>query len=166
MLFFQIPTEIEQEIHEFEDSCTSCDINRRFDSSLTTCPSVDCDDDSDANEAYSILQNQCTNSCESSTCASAFRTIRAYHDGCDESDISLTIEEGIHEFEELCEDQDCNVDRETNQLVCESDDDDDNNDDDNNDDDNNDDDNDDDESSSDANILICSVVALVICSLI
>ena len=58
-------------------------------------------------------QNQCTNSCESSTCASAFRTIRAYHDGCGESDISQTIEEGIHEFEELCEEQDCNVDKET-----------------------------------------------------
>merc|ERR1712057_31546 len=140
----EIPTELEQELHEFEDSCNSCEISRRYDSSLTTCPSVDCDDDSDAMDAFDVLEGECIASCDSDRCGSAFQILRAYHDGCDNNDIEEELEEALHSFEDLCAAQDCNVVNDSNQLVCESDDD----------------DNNDDDSSS-ASILAASVFGLI-----
>jgi len=74
------------------------------------------------------LESECTSSCSSSACADAFQIIRAYHDGCDEDSISQEIEEALHDFEDICSANDCNVERTTDPLICY--DDDDNNDDD------------------------------------
>ena len=159
--FFQIPDAVGRDIHDFEGLCNSCDINRQVNPNFPTCGSVDCDDDQDAIDAYNLLQSSCETSCSSTECTNAFQIIRAYHDGCDEDSIDTDIEEALHDFEDVCEDAECNVASSDSPLTCESDDDDDDNNDD--DDDNNDDDdilNLDDDSSSGAS-SVTATLALI-----
>ncbi len=56
-----------------------------------------------------MQSNGCSTDCSQNQCAENYRIIRAYHDTCDEDDITEDIEEAIHDFEEVCEDQGCNT---------------------------------------------------------
>merc|ERR1711976_163247 len=100
---------IEQDFHDFEEICTSCFIERQFDSSLPDCPSVTCTDQNAQTTAFDFLEANCQNDCSSNSCRDNYRIIRAYHDTCDEILIIEEIEREIHEFEEVCEDQECNT---------------------------------------------------------
>uniref|UniRef100_A0A7S4JMG0 Uncharacterized protein n=1 Tax=Paramoeba aestuarina TaxID=180227 RepID=A0A7S4JMG0_9EUKA len=105
-----VPENIEKNFHDYEDSCTDCHIDRRYDPSLPDCPGVDCSDRDDAIANFeALIDNGCESDCSSSVCVASYRNIRSYHDNCEEGDLPQFIEEGIHDFEESCEDANCNV---------------------------------------------------------
>jgi hypothetical protein len=109
----KLPDTVEDALHEFEDGCTGCHIDRIFDSSLPKCPSYDCSSTTIADAAIQTLtDNDCADDCSSSTCVDAYRVIRGSHDTCDHDDLSEAVEDGIHDFEEICEAAECNVDTE------------------------------------------------------
>lgn len=60
--------------------------------------------------------------CETSTCATNYRILRAEHDLCDEDTLSQNAETGIHDYEKICEDFNCNVLTDESlieaQLIC------------------------------------------------
>ena len=71
--------------------------------------------------AYNYLEavsHNCSIDCDSGECGVNYRIIRAYHDRCAEDEIPEVVEDGIHDFEEVCEDQGCNVFEEGHQVQC------------------------------------------------
>ena len=117
----QIPTDVADGIHEFEAVCPDCDIEKYYDSSYPQCPSIDCTDESVAINAYTVLTNStndCSTSCASTTCGDAFRIIRAYHDSCSGSAVDETIELAVHDYEDICESEECNVSTGPVDLTC------------------------------------------------
>ena len=108
----QVPEAIEDGLHDFEGVCEDCIIRRQYNPSLPQCPSITCSDPTEANNAYADLtdaSNGCSSDCSAAVCRDAYQVIRAYHDSCDEDDISTMIETGIHDFEDVCEQQGCNI---------------------------------------------------------
>ena len=67
-----------------------------------------------------MLINGCLDDCTSAKCSADYKTLRLVHDLCDENALSPISETGIHDFEEICEDQHCNIGAQApaDQLVC------------------------------------------------
>lgn len=115
-----VPPNVNTDFHDFDEVCTSCDINRRFVEGASACPTPNCDDAS-GNEAYVFLvENSCSTGCSANTdCVEKYETLRSVHDQCDRDVLSTAAEKGLHDFEEFCFDVICNAPgSEEDQLTC------------------------------------------------
>ena len=117
-----IPNYILVGFHKMEEGgCDDCEVDKQYNEDYDDCPDVDCTDDVDAREQVSILDdNDCIDDCNTTICIDAYQTIRAYHDGCEDGDDALVeeIETGIHEYEEVCEQHECNTATTTQPFEC------------------------------------------------
>ena len=116
----EIPAEIEDSFHDYDDSCVACDIDHPFTEGAPDCPAVSCEDGS-GNLAYTaMLDNDCLSDCSSEFCGTNFLTLLTVHDICDHDALNRAAEEGLHDMEDSCQDiHICNaVDGGANQLVC------------------------------------------------
>lgn len=99
-------------VHDYEDNCENCDIKKKFDPVLPACDAPICNGTSTTiTNAYAALTSAsagCLTSC-TATCGASFRILRAAHDACDENDITTDIEKAIHDYEDVCKTQSCNV---------------------------------------------------------
>jgi hypothetical protein len=114
-----IPSEIEDDFHDFDEICMSCEIDRIHVVGAPDCPEPNCEDES-GNEAYVFLvENGCSSNCATTACSERFLTLHTVHDGCDHDVLSTTSEEGLHDFEDQC-DLVCNVPGSAvkDQLTC------------------------------------------------
>mmetsp|Transcript_39006 Transcript_39006/g.94416 ORF Transcript_39006/g.94416 Transcript_39006/m.94416 type:complete len:236 (+) Transcript_39006:160-867(+) len=115
-----VPDPVKDGIHFYEDACEECYILPGNDPSLPDCPDYSCTDGSGDAAYNNMLINGCLEDCTSAKCSADYKTLRLVHDLCDENAISPISETGIHDFEEICEDQRCNVGAQApeDQLVC------------------------------------------------
>ena len=108
--------------HDMEENgCEECHINKQYDASLDSCPEVDCTDSEDAAQQIAALTtHDCSVNCNSTECMIAFQAIRSYHDSCEDGDDALTddIETGIHDYEDICADFECNTVDSAFDLEC------------------------------------------------
>ena len=113
-----MPNEIEDDFHDYDEVCESCDIKRAFVEGAAMCPTPNCADDS-GNEAYvSLVENDCATDCAPDICRDAYFLLVATHDNCDHDALSVAAEEGLHDFEDVCAMHLCNSGDGTDQLVC------------------------------------------------
>jgi len=112
-----VPEEVEAALHIYEDTCESCEIVRLVDPNLPECPAVVCNDGS-GNDAYNkLVGNGCGTTC-TAACADDFRILKAVHDTCEEDSLDTAAELAFHTYEEACEDFNCNILTEEDQLEC------------------------------------------------
>jgi len=105
-----LPDSVSDALHDNEDKCDYCHIERQFDSALSACPAYECSSSSEATTAAAALTSEdCNTDCTTGPCVAAYRTVRAAHDRCDEDDVPEAVEDSLHEFEESCEAAECNV---------------------------------------------------------
>lgn len=114
-----IPEEIEDGFHDFDTSCSGCDIKRDYVEGAPDCPVPNCEDGS-GNDAYTnAIATGCNLDCSSDTCRDLFFTLRTVHDSCDHDALTPASEEGLHDLERPCAAQICNqASGASNQLVC------------------------------------------------
>eukprot|EP00586_Coscinodiscus_wailesii_P017503 CAMPEP_0172499884 /NCGR_PEP_ID=MMETSP1066-20121228/132188_1 /TAXON_ID=671091 /ORGANISM="Coscinodiscus wailesii, Strain CCMP2513" /LENGTH=238 /DNA_ID=CAMNT_0013273869 /DNA_START=149 /DNA_END=865 /DNA_ORIENTATION=+ len=121
----EVPQIVENSFHDYEDVCEHCDIRRKRDPALGDCPSAVCD--TRGNDAFATLVSSgCLDNCDTSVCASNYYVLRSEHDNCEHDTLEESAENGIHNFEEVCESNNCNSllseEDVRNQLICRSDD--------------------------------------------
>eukprot|EP00048_Salpingoeca_helianthica_P006132 m.95245 g.95245 ORF g.95245 m.95245 type:complete len:733 (+) comp13887_c1_seq2:516-2714(+) len=105
-----LPAAIQTGFHTYEAMCgDGCYIARQFVASLPVCPAPACTSPATVTSAVQTLNASCTVSCASAACATAYRTLRAAHDGCDEDDVPSSVETAIHDFDNVCAAQECNM---------------------------------------------------------
>lgn len=69
--------------------------------------SINCEDPDAMVNALAMLQsNGCQTDCTSSTCSRNFLVIQSHHDYCLEGQVPETVEEGLHDYEDACEECD------------------------------------------------------------
>lgn len=114
-----IPEVIEDGFHDFDTSCSGCDIKRDFIEGAPDCPIPNCEDGS-GNAAYtSLIETGCLMDCSPNTCRDLYFTLRTVHDSCDHDALSPAAEDGLHDLERPCAAQVCNqASGQSNQLVC------------------------------------------------
>ena len=102
---------IELDFHDFEAFYTDCEIERLYDPTKDTCPSVSCSSVNVdlANAVKSLNDENCDTACSSTVCINTFQRILMAHDTCEESQLPTDLEEGLHTFEDACGDHLCNV---------------------------------------------------------
>ena len=121
-----IPDEILVGFHTMEDGgCEDCEVDKQYNPDVGDCPSVNCDNSTDAQiQVDNLSMYNCSLNCSLNICISSFQLIRAYHDDCEDGDAALIddLETGIHDYEEPCEDYECNTHNSTFEFVCDEDD--------------------------------------------
>jgi len=102
---------IEKGLHDFEEFYTDCTIDRLYDPSKDDCPSVSCSNvNVDLADAVTTLtSSNCKTDCSSTTCKDTFQRILMAHDTCEESQLPTDLENGLHDFEDACENHICNT---------------------------------------------------------
>ena len=106
----EVPEEVEDNFHGLEKSCREfeCLIGKKYDADLPDCPPSKCDDS--GNNAHAELKaNGCEADCSTEICSANYKILRSEHDNCAEDTLTLEAETGLHDFEELCEEQNCNA---------------------------------------------------------
>lgn len=112
-----IPQEIEDDFHDFDSTCSGCDISRKAQAGVEDCPIPNCADSSGEDAYLALVDSGCLTDC--SACKSDFLTLRTVHDSCPHDTISQAAEEILHDFEEPCAIHQCNVPgADDSQLVC------------------------------------------------
>jgi hypothetical protein len=93
---------------------------RQNDPSLPDCPEFSCTDGSGDAAYNNMLINGCLNNCSSTECSADYKTLSLVHDLCDEDALSPLSELGLHDLEEGCAAQSCNIGSVVtdDQLVC------------------------------------------------
>jgi len=116
----ELPSTLEDALHNYEDNCDECEITKKTDPSLEACPAASCTDDSGDASYTTLTANDCSNDCSSETCASAYRTLKVVHDTCPEDTLSTAAETNFHDMEETCDElHGCNLPAgEGDPLVC------------------------------------------------
>lgn len=123
-------------VHEFEDVCHSCQISRAYDPTRPNiCPSVDCNDNSQALLAFHQLKRTCTrnggccghendeDSGDDELERGAYELIMSYHDQCDHHVLPTYVERAVHAFAVACDSALCNaVDERYDGTLCHPDD--------------------------------------------
>jgi hypothetical protein len=106
----QVPPAVEEGLHDYEDACEDCEISSLANPNFPECPQPNCKVDGGGNAAYqALMDNGCIADCSSDVCRDNFRILTAAHDTCPEDSLSAEAEEGLHDLEEPCEAQGCNV---------------------------------------------------------
>merc|ERR1712037_259885 len=106
----EVPEDVEKEFHDFEKSCREyeCLIGKKYDPELPDCPPSVCGNQGDL--AFQVLEsNNCKADCSTEVCSANYKILRSEHDNCAEDTLTLEAETGLHDFEELCEEQNCNA---------------------------------------------------------
>lgn len=117
----EVPKAVAADLHDFESSCSSCHIAKKLDKSLPTCDEADCAAGDALQAAFDYLEdesNGCASDCSANECGKNFQMLRAAHDACEIDDLPQAVEEGIHDFEDACAAQECNVGTEEPDLEC------------------------------------------------
>eukprot|EP00548_Thalassiothrix_antarctica_P017662 CAMPEP_0194194158 /NCGR_PEP_ID=MMETSP0154-20130528/75429_1 /TAXON_ID=1049557 /ORGANISM="Thalassiothrix antarctica, Strain L6-D1" /LENGTH=750 /DNA_ID=CAMNT_0038918561 /DNA_START=233 /DNA_END=2482 /DNA_ORIENTATION=+ len=118
----ELPDDIEDGLHIFEDVCGECEILPKFDSDLEACPAHSCTDGSGTAAFEALVRDNCEADCSGNAqCGTNFQTLLAVHDLCEEDTLSLSAELGFHEMEESCAQFACNLSdgsTDSKQLVC------------------------------------------------
>ena len=107
----------ELQVHDFEAFCVKCEVDRVYDENQAECAAIsecECEDagmtTSAATAALAVLDTDCTANtagcCASVDTQNAFLTVVAYHDRCGH-DLPEVIEDGLHNYEDACEDYFC-----------------------------------------------------------
>eukprot|EP00565_Helicotheca_tamesis_P002555 CAMPEP_0185726964 /NCGR_PEP_ID=MMETSP1171-20130828/2782_1 /TAXON_ID=374046 /ORGANISM="Helicotheca tamensis, Strain CCMP826" /LENGTH=239 /DNA_ID=CAMNT_0028395415 /DNA_START=747 /DNA_END=1466 /DNA_ORIENTATION=- len=115
-----VPTQVEDGFHDYDETCTACNIARKPVENAPSCGTPNCEDGS-GNDAYdALIEEGCLTDCSTPTCKENFHILRAVHDDCDHDSLSQAAEEGIHDLEESCAAQACNPESSLarDQLVC------------------------------------------------
>jgi hypothetical protein len=116
----QIPTTIEDAVHALEGACAECDISRKYDPSLSLCPSVSCTRASVDNVFSFLRSNGCASSC-SSACGNYFLELVTLHDKCSDTLMTTAEEDELHNnYETPCAAYRCNDVSSTQSVVCSS----------------------------------------------
>jgi hypothetical protein len=118
---FEIPIEIQTEIHDFEEVCEDCYIKRKYNPDLPSCDiQPNCSSSSLLIDVVvTLASNNCSFACtDNMICGSAFRTLRSLHDICPEDSFPQVAEELIHLYEESCATMDCNTGFPNDVLQC------------------------------------------------
>ena len=103
-----IPEDIEDNFHDYDEICTLCEIRRQFVEGAPDCPAPSCEDQS-GNEAYTSLMAQgCNLDCSSTECQSLFHVLLITHDACEHDVLSTAAEQGYHDLERACVNAVCN----------------------------------------------------------
>jgi len=119
----KIPQDVEDGFHDYDEQCVACDISRSFVEGAPSCPAASCDSETGNNAYTALLDAGCQTDCSSTECRDLFFTLRVEHDLCPHDTLSRASEEGLHDLEEPCAEQLCNVEgAETSAPVCEDDD--------------------------------------------
>jgi hypothetical protein len=107
----QLPTGIEQKLHDYEHYYEDCFIKRQYDADLTACPAVTCGDMQALTTAANTLQGGCSTvlECQATACSNAMKTVLMAHDTCNENQLPDNIEKALHDHEEPCAAQLCNT---------------------------------------------------------
>lgn len=106
----QVPPAVEEGVHDYEGICMDCEISSLPNPDFPECPQANCKVDSEGNDAYqALLDNGCIADCSSDVCRDNFRILTATHDTCPEDTLTPEAEEGLHDLEEPCAAQGCNV---------------------------------------------------------
>jgi len=107
----QLPTGIEHTLHDYEHYYDDCLIQRQYNSAYGQCPTVDCTDQlSLTNAANTLAACAATaEACATTACSAAMKIVVVAHDTCPESVLPDNLEKALHDHEEPCEDQLCNV---------------------------------------------------------
>uniref|UniRef100_A0A7S1D3W4 Uncharacterized protein n=1 Tax=Cyclophora tenuis TaxID=216820 RepID=A0A7S1D3W4_CYCTE len=115
-----LPTAVEDEFHEFDGVCDSCDIKRTFIPNAPTCPMPNCTDSSGSNAYAKLVELGCTTGCATNqTCRDNYTTLRVVHDSCPDGALPEAAEVGLHDFEGPCETVICNAPgSELDQTTC------------------------------------------------
>ncbi len=116
----QVPRALEEALHDFEEFCTPCHIERQFDAKLPVCEPTTCSDTAGLMSAISFLKdaaNNCSGSC-AGQCSAPFKRLRAAHDRCEEDDVPRDAESLLHALEDACSAADCNVASKTFTPEC------------------------------------------------
>ena len=104
----KVPDEVEDGFHDYDTSCTPCEIQRSYITGAPNCPAAKCDNS--GNDAYAALvDGGCQTDCSSDTCRDNFFILRVEHDLCAHDTLSRATEEGLHDMEKPCAKQLCNV---------------------------------------------------------
>ena len=106
-----LPANLGHTIHDFEEFYEDCAIARQYDASLKPCPAVACATakTSLAKADETMKNNSCSASCKSKTCSDTFKQIVRAHDDCDESLLPTAVEKALHDYEDACENELCNI---------------------------------------------------------
>lgn len=114
-----IPEEIEDGFHDYDEQCKGCDIVRKYQDGAPDCPKPNCQDGSGDKAYKKLLESGCVKNCGTQVCKDNFFTLRTVHDLCDHDAITQESEEGLHDFEGPCKDVVCNFPgSEEDQLTC------------------------------------------------
>merc|ERR1712127_412488 len=104
-----IPSDIEDDFHDYDEVCASCSILRGAVDGAPDCPTPNCDDNS-GNDAYaSLVESGCADDCSTAECRNLYFLLRSTHDLCDHDVLTSASEEGLHDFEEHCAAAVCNA---------------------------------------------------------
>eukprot|EP01025_Chloroclados_australasicus_P060907 TRINITY_DN788_c0_g1_i5.p1 TRINITY_DN788_c0_g1~~TRINITY_DN788_c0_g1_i5.p1 ORF type:complete len:537 (+),score=86.57 TRINITY_DN788_c0_g1_i5:111-1613(+) len=89
--------------HDFSVGCVGC-IVEMDDAMGRMCEEVDCSDAEDQNNLVAQLTNApCLTDCATdNACSTAWYRLAAYHEICDELDLSLTLTDQYHDIREVC----------------------------------------------------------------
>ena len=102
---------IEHGMHDFEGFYNDCTIARKYDPTKDACPSVSCSSvNVDLQNAVTTLTAEnCNTDCSTTTCINTFQRMLMAHDTCEESQLPTDLENGLHSFEDACENHVCNA---------------------------------------------------------
>ena len=92
---------IEDDFHDFDESCLGCDIVREYTEGAPDCPASVCDK-SGENAYISMIEKNCAADCSSEECKSLFLTLRVEHDDCPHGVLTDATEKGLHDLEDAC----------------------------------------------------------------
>jgi len=104
-----LPTDIEKDLHVYEEFYQDCFIKRQYDSGLSNCPAVTCGGN-EVTTAVSKL-NACGTSptaCAQTDCSAAMKTVLMAHDTCPEDTLPDNLEKSLHDHEVFCAAELCN----------------------------------------------------------
>merc|ERR1712032_479920 len=56
-----------------------------------------------------LESNNCKADCSTEVCSANYKILRSERDNCAEDTLTLKAETGLHDYEEICEDENCNA---------------------------------------------------------
>ena len=115
-------------VHQYEDVCASCGVQRPYDSAVEACATpteAECEATGDSNAAIvaaaalAAAVEAGIAACSDEATIASWKTLLAYHDLCEHDALPVEVENAVHTYEDACEDNFCNtVDASFDPAVC------------------------------------------------
>jgi len=113
-----IPVEIEDEFHNYDEVCEICEISRKPIEGAELCPVVDCTDDTGSNAYTDLVDGDCLSDCTKDGCKENYFLLLSTHDDCPHDALSTAAEKGYHDMEDACGMHVCSSSSGKDPLVC------------------------------------------------